>query len=189
MGTLGINELRKNVKILIDDQPWQIIDSDFVKPGKGQAFTRCRIRNYLTGNTIERTFKNNEKIQTADVEDIGCQYLYSDGEDFHFMDNTSYDQFRMSAKQMGSTGNWMQENMDCRVLFWNSRPMSVALPNTVTLEITECEPGAKGDTAQGATKPATLVTGAIVNVPLFINQGDTIKIDTDTGKYLERAKL
>ncbi len=188
MGMLSHTELRKGVKVLIDDHPYQIVGSDFVKPGKGQAFTRIRIRSYLTGNTIERTIKSNEKTAKADIEERACQFLYSDGTDFHFMDSASYEQIAMSAEALGDSAKWMQENMECRVLTWKGNPISAEPPNFVELEITQCDPGVKGDTAQGGSKPATLSTGAVVNVPLFVNEGEWIKIDTRTGDYIERVK-
>ncbi len=188
MAMLGHTELRKGVKITIGDHPYQIIDADFVKPGKGQAFTRIRIRSYLTGNTIERTVKSNEKTHKADVEELSCQFLYSDGSYYHFMDTATYEQIQMTPEALGSSANWMAENMECRVLVFRGSPMSAEPPNFVELEITQCDPGVKGDTAQGGSKPATLSTGAVVNVPLFVNEGEWIKIDTRTGDYIERVK-
>lgn len=185
---LSHTDLRKGVKIEIDGQPFLIIDSDFVKPGKGQAFTRVRIRNYLNGNTIERTIKSNEKTQKADIEGKTCQYLYSDGEFFHFMDGETYDQFQFTEEALGDTVKWLVENLNYDVLFWGGKPLSVDAPNHVELEITQCDPGVRGDTAQGATKPATLSTGAVVNVPLFVEEGDWIKVDTRSGSYIERVK-
>jgi len=188
MAVLQHNDLRKGVKIELDGQPFVIIDSDFVKPGKGQAFTRCRIRNYLNGNTIERTIKSNEKVAKADIESTTCQYLYSDGDFFHFMDGTTFDQFQFTPENVGDTVKWLSENLEYNVLFWNGRPLSVEAPNHVELEITQCDPGVAGNTAQGATKPATLSSGAVVNVPLFVNEGDWIRVDTRTGDYTERVK-
>lgn len=188
MVMLSHNDLKKGAKIDLDGHPWLIIDADFVKPGKGQAFTRTRIRSYITGNTVERTFKSNEKTLKADIEDRNCQYLYADGEFHHFMDSTSFDQIQISSENLGDAAKWLEENMEVQVLLHNGKAISVEPPNFVDMEIVYCEPGVKGDTAQGTTKPATLSTGAIVNVPLFINQGERIKIDTRTGDYLERSK-
>ena len=188
MALLSHTDLRKGTKIELDGQPYVIIASDFVKPGKGQAFTRCRIRNYLNGNTIERTVKSNEKTVRADIEERECQYLYSDGEYFHFMDGTTFDQFQFTEDSLGDTVKWLVENESYIILFWSGKAISAEAPNKVDLLITECDPGVKGDTAQGATKPATLSTGAIINVPLFVEVDEWIRVDTRTGDYLERVK-
>lgn len=188
MGMLSHTDLRKGVKIELDGQPYLIVGSDFVKPGKGQAFTRVRIRNYLNGNTIERTVKSNEKTPKADIEEKTCQYLYSDGEFFHFMDGVTYDQFQFTEDALGDTIKWLVENENYSILFWKGRALSAEAPNKVDLLIAQCDPGVRGDTAQGATKPATLSTGAIVNVPLFVDEGEWIRVDTRTGDYLERVK-
>ena len=184
MGMLSHTDLRKGVKVDIDDHPYIITHSDFVKPGKGQAFTRVKIRSFLNGNTIDRTFKSNEKVKKAEVEERPCQYLYADADFYHFMDNSSYEQIAISIENLGDAKKWMEENMECRILSWNGRPLSVDPPNFVELEIAQCDPGVKGDTAQGGTKPATVSTGATVNVPLFVNEGEWIKIDTRTGDYM-----
>ncbi len=188
MVMLSHTDLRKGVKLELDGNPYVIINSDFVKPGKGQAFTRMRIRNYLNGNTIERTIKSNEKLLKADIEEKSCQYLYSDGEYFHFMDGETFDQFQFTPDAIGDTSNWLVENENYQILFWGGKAISAEAPNKVDLEVTECDPGVRGDTAQGTTKPATLSTGATVNVPLFVEAGDWIKVDTRTGDYLERVK-
>ncbi len=188
MATLSHTDLRKGVKVEIDGQPYLIVSSDFVKPGKGQAFTRIRIRSYINGNTIERTIKSNEKTDAADIDSRTCQYLYSDGEFFHFMDGTTYEQFQFTEANLGDTVKWLVDNLEYDVLFWRGKALSVDAPNHVELEITQCDPGVRGDTAQGATKPATLSTGAIVNVPLFVDEGDWIKVDTRTSDYVERVK-
>jgi elongation factor P len=188
MSMLSHTELRKGAKIEINGEPGIIVSSDFVKPGKGQAFTRIRVRSFLTGNTLERTVKSNEKTPKADVDERTCQFLYRDGDDYHFMDSSSYDQITLNTAALGDSAKWMEENMEARVLMWKGRAISVELPNFVELEVTACEPGVKGDTAQGTTKPATLSTGAAVNVPLFVNEGEWIRIDTRTGEYMERVK-
>ena len=187
MGLLSHTDLRKGVKIDLDGHPYLITSHDFVKPGKGQAFTRVKIRSFINGNTIDRTFKSNEKVQKADIEERPCQFLYSDAEFYHFMDTVSYDQIAIEIDNIGTARKWMEENMDCTVLSWNGRAISVDVPNFVELEITQCDPGVKGDTAQGGTKPATVSTGASVNVPLFVNEGQWIRIDTRTGDYMERV--
>jgi elongation factor P len=185
---LSHTDLRKGTKVEIDGQPYLIVESDFVKPGKGQAFTRARVKNYLTGRVIERTVKSNESLPKADVEGKTCQYMYADGEHFHFMDGATYDQFQFDAEALGDSVNWLVPNAEYNVMFWSGRPISVEAPNFVELEITECEPGVRGDTATGTMKPATMSTGAIVHVPLFVNQNDWIRIDTRTGTYVERVK-
>ena len=187
MGMLSHTDLRKGVKVEIDDHPYIITHSDFVKPGKGQAFTRVKIRSFLNGNTIERTFKSNEKVKKADIEERPCQYLYSDAGFYHFMDTVSFDQIAIPIDNLGDARKWMEENMECRILSWNGKALSVDPPNFVELEITQCDPGVKGDTAQGGTKPATVSTGASVNAPLFVNEGEWIRIDTRTGDYMERV--
>ena len=179
------SDFRNGLKVEIEGNPYVMVYFQFVKPGKGQAFTRVKIRSFLNGNTIERTFKSNEKVKKAEVEERPCQYLYADSEFYHFMDNSSYEQIAISIENLGDAKKWMEENMECRILSWNGRPLSVDPPNFVELEITQCDPGVKGDTAQGGTKPATLSTGATVNVPLFVNEGEWIKIDTRTGDYME----
>ena len=188
MATLSHTDLRKGVKVEVDGQPYVIISSDFVKPGKGTAFTRMRIRNYLNGNTIERTVKANEKTVKADIEEKTCQYLYKDNEYFYFMDSETYDQFQFTPESMGDTALWLVDNESYQVLFWGGKAISADAPNKVDLEITQCDPGVKGDTAQGSSKPATLSTGAQVNVPLFVEEGDWVRVDTRTGDYLERVK-
>jgi len=159
-----------------------------VKPGKGQAFNRVRLRNLKTGRVWERTFKSGESIEAADVLDIDMEYLYSDGEFWHFMKTDgSYEQLAAAEAAVGDAKNWIKEQEVCQVTLWNDAPISVSAPNFVELEVTETDPGLKGDTAQGGTKPATLVTGAVVKVPLFINIGDVLKIDTRSGDYVSRA--
>lgn len=188
MATLSHNQLRKGVKIEIDNQPYLIVDADFIKPGKGTAFTRVKVKNYLTGNTVERTYKASDKATAADVEARSCQYLYTDGDSFHFMDTGNYEQFGIRAEALGDTADWLVENLDVEVVVWKGSPINVEVPNFIEAEITECEPGVKGDTAQGGSKPATLSTGATVNVPLFIEENQWIRVDTRTGKYVERVK-
>jgi elongation factor P len=182
------SDLRKGAKIEIDGEPFIITDCQFVKPGKGNAFVRCKIKSMTSGRVLEKTWKSGESIGKADLEDRGMQYLYSDGTMYTFMDNENYEQVEIHKDLLGSTKNWLIENLDVDVLFHNEKPINIDLPNFVDLEITHCEPGVRGDTAQGATKPATLSTGATVNVPLFINEGETIRVDTRSGDYAGRAK-
>lgn len=181
-------DIRKGLKVEIDGQPYIITDFQFVKPGKGNAFTRTKFKNMLTGSTLDRTLKTGESLTPADVSDADMQFLYSDSDGFHFMNLESFDQIAMAADSVGDAANYLVDEMQVSVLFYKGAPVSIELPNFVELEITYCEPGAKGNTAQGTNKPATLSTGATVNVPLFIENGEWIKVDTRTGDYVERVK-
>ena len=183
-----VSDIRKGLKIEIDNQPYVVVDFQFVKPGKGQAFTRTRLRNLITGNQLERTFKIVESLAEADVTDVKMQYMYTDAEGFHFMNLETYDQIALQKDAVADNAQWLIPEMEVQVLFYNGRPINIDLPNFVELEITYCEPGAKGNTATGTNKQATLSTGATVGVPLFVNQGDWVKIDTRTGEYVERVK-
>ena len=188
MASYGTNEFRGGLKILLDGDPCAIIENEFVKPGKGQAFNRVKIRNLKSGRVIERTFKSGESVQAADVVEVSLQYLYTDGENWHFMDEQSFEQYAAPREAVGDSANWLKEQDLCLLTLWNGEPLSVSPPNFVVLEITETDPGVRGDTASGATKPATVETGATVKVPLFVNQGERIRIDTRTGEYVARAK-
>jgi len=183
-----INELKKGIKIEINDIPFSIIESQFVKPGKGQAFTRTKLKNLLNSNVIEKTYKSGEKLKPANIMDKAMSFLYEDGGKYIFMNNSTYEQVEITKEQLDDSWKWLTENMEVTVLFWNDNPISVTLPNFSILQITYCEPGIKGDTATNATKSATLSTGAIINVPLFINNEEYIKIDTRTECYVERGK-
>jgi elongation factor P len=164
------------------------VDFQFVKPGKGSAFTRCRLKNLKTGSVLERTFKTGEKLDEANIEEHRAQYLYTDGDSYHFMDQDSFEQISIVKAAMGGSENFLMENMELTILFYDGAPMNVDLPTFIVAEIAYTEPGKKGDTATGATKQAKISTGATVLVPLFINQGDTIKVDTRDGQYVERVK-
>jgi elongation factor P len=188
MGSFDSNDLRKGKKILIDGHPYTVLEAQFVKPGKGAAFIRTKMKNLLTGGNIERNIRSGEKIDEADVEDRQMSYLYKEGEDFVFMDQASYEQTTISKDTMGDQWKWLKDNMACQVTFYNNRPIEVALPNFVQLKIVASEPGARGDTSGNVTKPATLETGAVIGVPLFVNEGEIVKIDTRSGEYLERVK-
>jgi elongation factor P len=183
-----ISEIRKGLKVEIDGNPYVVNEFQFVKPGKGQAFTRTKLKNLLTGAVLERTFKINESLAPADVHSAKMQFMYMDGDGFNFMNLESFDQISISKEAVGDTGNWLVEQMEVEVMFFKDRPVNIDLPNFVELEITYCEPGIKGNTATGSTKLATLSTGATVSVPLFIEQGEWLKIDTRTGEYVERVK-
>jgi elongation factor P len=189
MATYDTSDLRKGLKILVDGSPYIVVLAEFVKPGKGAAFTRTKMKNLLTGGVIERNIRSGEKIDGADVEENEMTFLYKEGDDFVFMDKKSYEQVHIPEKTVDEAWQWMKDNLDVYVLFWNGRAIGVTPPNFVELRITKSDPGIRGDTATGASKPATLETGATVNVPLFINEGETIRIDTRTGQYMERVKV
>lgn len=187
MANYSSNQFKNGMKVMIDGDPCSMVDVEFVKPGKGQAFTRVRLRNLLTGRIWERTFKSNESVEGADVMDIDMEYLYSDGEMWHFMDPNTFEQVAADKNAVGDAAKWLKEQDKCVVTLWNDNPISVTPPNFVELEVTETDPGLKGDTAQGGSKPATLSTGAVVRVPLFIEEGEVLRIDTRTGEYVSRA--
>ena len=187
MADYSTNELRSGLKVMLDGDPCSIVDNEYVKPGKGQAFNRVKLRNLRSGRVWERTFKSGDKLEGADVMDHDMEYLYNDGEFFHFMAPQSFEQVQADAAAVGESAKWLKEQDVCVVTLYNGAPLAVAPPNHVELEITETDPGLKGDTAQGGTKPATLSTGAVVKVPLFLSIGEVIKVDTRTGEYLGRA--
>jgi elongation factor P len=182
------SDIRKNLKIIVDGTPYTIIEFQFVKPGKGQAFTRTKLRNMLNGNVIERTFKTGEKLEKADLEVRQMTFLYPEGGRYVFMDSQTYEQIDLTAEQLGDSRYYLQDNMQVEVLFWNDRPIGVTPPTFVELRVVETEPGFKGDTTTNALKPAKLETGVTVQVPLFVNEGDILKIDTRTGEYVERVR-
>jgi len=178
---------RNGLKIEIDGEPFTITYFQHVKPGKGGAFVRTKIKNLRTGRTLDKTFRAGEKVDEADVEDKRMQYLYQDGESLVFMDSETYDQIPFSAEQVGDARKFLKENLDVDVLFWRGKPINIELPSFVQAVISQTDPGVKGDTASGATKPATIETGAVVQVPLFIKEGETIRVDTRSGEYVERV--
>jgi elongation factor P len=183
------SDFRKGVKVLYDGAPWTIIDFQHVKPGKGNAFTRTKLRNLATNNVLEVTFKSGDTLEDPDVEEKTMTFLYGDGETFNFMDAKTFDQVELQAAQIGEQKNFLLPQMNADIVFWRGRAINVEIPQHVELKITYCEPGVRGDTATNVTKPATLETGAIVQVPLFINEGDSVKVDTSTGEYLERTSI
>ncbi len=187
MATYSTNEFKKGLKLIIDGDPCNIVENEMVKPGKGQAFNRVRLKNLKTGRTWDKTYKSGESVEAADVMDVDMEYLYADGEFWHFMDPNTYEQIPASADAVEEAKLWLKEQDKCIITLWNDVPLTVTPPNFVELDVAETDPGLKGDTAQGGTKPATLSTGAVVRVPLFINEGDTLKIDTRTGEYVSRA--
>ena len=188
MANYSTNEFRSGLKVMLDGDPCNIIDNEFVKPGKGQAFNRVKLRNLKTGRVLERTFKSGESLPGADVMDTDMQYLYNDGEFWHFMEPNTFEQHAASKSAVGDAAKWLKEQDTCVVTMYNGAPLSVAPPNFVVLKVTQTDPGLRGDTASGGIKPATLETGAVVRVPLFLNEGDLIKVDTRTGEYVSRAK-
>jgi len=188
MASYSTNEFRSGLKILIDSDPFVIVENEFVKPGKGQAFNRVRIRNLKTGRVVDRTFKSGESVEAADVVDVDMQYLYYDGEFWHFMMPDTFEQYAASEAVVADAKQWLKEQDTCMVTLWNGVPLAVQPPNFVELEITETDPGVRGDTAQGGVKPAKLETGAVVRVPLFIETGEVIRVDTRSGEYVSRVK-
>lgn len=188
MASYSTNEFKPGLKIILDNDPCSIVENEFVKPGKGQAFNRVKIRNLKTSRIIERTFKSGETLEAADVTDKEMQFLYHDGERWHFMVQDSYEQYEISQSVVGDSKIWLKEQDICMVTLWNDVPLIVTPPNFVTLTIVETDPGVRGDTSGGGGKPATLETGAVVRVPLFVQIGEVIKVDTRTGTYVSRAK-
>ncbi|RKF14509.1 elongation factor P [Alginatibacterium sediminis] len=188
MASYSTSEFKSGLKIMLDNEPYAIIENEFVKPGKGQAFSRVRIRRLLTGKVLEKTFKSGETVEAADVMDSELAYLYSDGEFWHFMNNTTFEQVAADAKAVGDNAKWLVEQDMVVITTWNDNPISIAPPNFVELEVTETDPGLKGDTAGTGGKPATLSTGAVVRVPLFIQIGEVIRVDTRSGEYVSRVK-
>lgn len=188
MAHYSTNELKNGLKIMVDDAPCSIVDCEFVKPGKGQAFTRLRTRNLKTGRVVERTYKANETFLAADIAEVEMQYLYNDGEQWHFMVPDSFEQFAVNAAAIEEASPWLKEQDMCVVTLWNNEPLLITPPTFVVLAITETDPGLKGDTSGGGGKPATLETGAVVRVPLFVQTGELIKVDTRKGEYVSRAK-
>ena len=181
------SDIRKGLKIMMDGAPYTVVEFQFVKPGKGAAFTRTKVKNLLTGAVLERNFRSGEKFEPANVEVKTMQYLYKEADSFVFMDTTTYDQVQIPDSTIGDSSDFMPENINVEVLFFMDRAVGVTLPNFIEQAITETEPGFRGDTATGSTKPAKISTGATINVPLFISVGDVVKIDTRTGEYLERV--
>lgn len=188
MANISTNEFRSGVKVMLDNDPCNILENEFVKPGKGQAFNRVKLRNLKTGRVLERTFKSGDTLPTADVVDVEMQYLYNDGQEWHFMNNESFEQYTANETVMGDAKHWLKGQETCIVTMYNGTPLTVTPPNQVVLTITQTDPGLKGDTVSGGGKSATLETGAVVRVPLFVNEGEAIKVDTRTGQYVSRVK-
>jgi elongation factor P len=187
MAHYSTSEFRSGMKVMLDGDPCSILENEFVKPGKGQAFNRVKLRNLKTGRQWERTFKSGETLEGADVVDRAMQYLYNDGEFWYFMEADTFEQHQADAAAVGDSYLWLKEQDSCDVTLYNGTPLSVAPPNFVELEIVETDPGIRGDTATGGTKPAKLSTGAVVKVPLFINSGEVVRVDTRSGEYQNRV--
>lgn len=188
MATYSTNEFRQGLKIMLDGEPCVVVESEFVKPGKGQAFARVRLRKLISNKLLEKTFKSTDSAEGADVMDLNLTYLYNDGEFWHFMNNETFEQLAADEKAIGDNAKWLIDQAECIVTLWGGRPIAVTPPNFVELEIVETDPGLKGDTAGTGGKPATLSTGAVVKVPLFVQIGEVIKVDTRSGEYVSRVK-
>ncbi|MFN3698510.1 MAG: elongation factor P [Pseudobdellovibrio sp.] len=180
-------DFRKNLKIMVEGQPYVIVDFQHVKPGKGNQFSRTKLRNLLTGQNLERTFKSGEKFEVPNVENIEMTYLYKDDNGFNFMNQSNYEQLSMMEHEIGDAKDFLTENLAVFITLYNDKAVNVEVPKAVNLKVAFTEPGIKGDRVSGATKPATLETGFVVNVPLHINEGDLLRIDTTTGEYVERV--
>ncbi len=188
MAVLTASDLRKGLKLEMDGEPYIVVDFEFSKPGKGQALYRCRLKNMITGSQFDRTYRSGDKFNSADLEEQEYQFLYAQDNHYHFMNTSNYEQIELSFDIVGDAVNFLTENLVVSILLFEGRPIGISLPNFVTLRVVQSDPGIKGDTAQGATKPATLETGFVIQVPLFVEQGEALKIDTRSGTYVERVK-
>jgi elongation factor P len=188
MANFSTNEFKAGLKIMLDGEPCNVLENEYVKPGKGQAFNRVKIRKLISGKVLEKTFKSGDTVEGADVMDVDLDYLYNDGEFWHFMNSQTFEQIPADEAAVGENKKWLVENDTCTITLWNGSPIVVAPQNFVELEITETDPGLKGDTAGTGGKPATLATGAVVRVPLFVQTGEVIKVDTRSGEYVSRAQ-
>jgi elongation factor P len=183
---ISTSDFRRGLKIELDGTPYTIAEFQHVKPGKGGAFVRTKLKNLVTGGVIDKTFRAGEKVEKPDLQEKTMQYLYGEGNQYYFMDNETYEQTFLTQEQLGDNKNFLQENVTVAILYYQGKPIGVELPIFVELEVTKTEPGIRGDTASGGSKPATLETGATIQVPLFVNEGEKVKIDTRTGEYIER---
>ncbi|GAB4118812.1 MAG: elongation factor P [Gammaproteobacteria bacterium] len=188
MASYSTNEFRSGLKIILDGDPYNIVDNEFVKPGKGQAFNRVKVRNLRSGRVLERTFKSGDSVDAADIFETPVQYLYNDGEQWHFMHPETFEQYAADAAQIGDNAQWLKEQDMCSMMLWNGQPLTIEPPNFVELQITQTDPGVRGDTSGGGGKPATLETGAVVRVPLFVSEGEVIRVDTRKAEYVGRVK-
>ena len=190
MATFSTNDFKAGLKVMIDSNPYSIMENEYVKPGKGQAFNRVKLRNLTNGRVLEKTFRSGETLEGADVVDVEMDYLYNDGEFWHFMNPESFEQTQADKNAMGDAKLWLKDdsNERCVITLFNGTPLTVTPPNSVILKITDSDPGVKGDTSGGGGKPATLETGAVIRVPLFVQLEELVRVDTRTGTYMERAK-
>ena len=188
VATYNTSEFRKGLKVQIDGEPYLMIECNFVKPGKGNAFYKCKLRNLVRNTVLDRTYKGGDSLEVADVEEIDVQYLYHQADTFVFMDNESYEQYELSAGQVDDTWKYLKDGMNCSMVLYNGNPITLTPPNQVELKVEYCEPGAKGNTATNVTKPVRVETGAEIQCPAFIEMGNVIKVDTRTGAYVERVR-
>ena len=188
MPQINTGDFRKGIKVILDNEPYEMLECNFVKPGKGQALYKTRLKNLLKGTMLDRTYKSGDSLEEADVHKSDAQYLYHDANGYVFMDSDTFEQYTVSDETAAEDARFLMEGMTCSLLYWNGQPIGMTPPAIVVLEVTYTEPAAKGNTATNVTKPATVETGAEVQVPAFINQGEKIKIDARTGDYLERAR-
>jgi elongation factor P len=188
VASYNTSDFRKGLKIQIDGDPYLMVECNFVKPGKGQALYKCRMKNLIRGTTLDRTYKSGDSLEAADITEIEGQYLYRQGEKWVFMDTTSFEQYELNADQVDDAWKYLKDGMMCQLLLFNDTPISLTPPNHVILNIEYCEPAVRGNTATGVTKPVRVETGADILCPAFIEMGDVIKVDTRTGEYIERVK-
>lgn len=188
MASYNTSEFKKGIKVQLDGDPYLMLECNFVKPGKGQALYRTKLKNLIRNTVLERTYKSGDSLEAADVHDTQMQFLYRDGENFVFMDPDTFEQPTLLAETVGEDARWLKDGLMCNITFWNDRPIAFAPPNQLVLKVEYAEPGARGNTATNVTKTAKLETGAEVQVPIFIETGEYIKVDTRTGEYIERAK-
>ena len=188
MANISTSDFRKGLKVQLDGDPYLMIECNFVKPGKGQAMYKCRLRNLVRGTVLDRTYKSGESIEAADVEEIDAQYLYRQGDQFVFMNNENYEQYELTADQVDDAWKYLKEGMSCSMILFNDNPITITPPNHVVLQIEYCEPGVKGNTASNLTKPVKMETGAEFICPAFVEIGELIRIDTRSGEYIERVK-
>lgn len=188
MASYNTSDFRKGIKVQIDGDPYLMIECNFVKPGKGQALYKCKLRNLIRNTVLDRTYKSGDSLDAADVTEIQAQFLYRQMDQFVFMDNASYEQYELTADQVDDAWKYLKEGMVCSMVLFNAKPISVTPPNHVVLKIEYCEPGVRGNTATNVTKPVKVETGAEIQAPSFVEMGELIKVDTRTGEYLERVK-